>query len=143
MSVKTRTLSRLNHWRTHHKSLADFIIYIIIGLAVAASLVITTLAGVSKNVILESYFFLIISVLVFGRFIPQSHRYWKSKRFWWLTAVLFFLHSGAWLYALRKIGPPPNLRSTIWVAAYFVETMLLPFVRDATLNRQAKHYLPE
>jgi hypothetical protein len=145
VSVKTNALSRLNHWRTHHKRFADFLAYIAISLAFTTAIVIAAIKGISYNPIGKSFLFLIFTALVFTHFVQGSREFWKRAAFWWLTAVLFLLHSGLWFAVLKRLDSLPRglFLIVIVIAALLFERKLFQFVRDSILRREKHHYFTE
>ena len=145
ISVKTSAISRLNHWRTHHKRLTDLIIYLAISLCVGASILVATIEGVSENLLLESFFFFLITLLIFIHFIKRSRSFWRREGFWWLTSTLFLLHCGAWFFAFKTVGRPPQGLTfiAVWMIASVLEMRLFQFARNSILKPEDRRYLPE
>jgi phosphoglycerol transferase MdoB-like AlkP superfamily enzyme len=141
----TRTFSKLTHWRAHHKRLADLIIYIGISLCVAASVVVAALEGVSENLVLESFFFFLITLLIFIHFIKKNRGLWRRKGFWSLTSILFLLHCGAWFFAFKRVGRPPEGLTfiAVWFIAGLLEIKLFQTACNSILKPEHDHYLPE
>ena len=143
--VKTSALSQLNYWRTHHKRLTEFIVYIAIGLTIAVSIVFVALAGVSEEVILKSFLFLMLTVIAFTLATQESRRYRSQSAFWGLTSTLLFVHSAVWIFLLTRTNQLPSGRSVLvaLLVAAVIEPRILRFLLNTFLRPAQHHHLPE
>ena len=143
--VKNHTaLARLNHWRAHHKRLAELIVYTAISLGVVVSIVVAARAGVSENLILKTYLFILIIPIAFRKVISENRRYPRRSAFWALTLTLLFIHVAVWLFLLSRTNEAPSGRSVLVAAfvAAFIEPAILRFLLNSFLHRARPHYFP-
>ena len=85
-------------------SVRDFVLYVLIGLAVLVSaLLYATYVPASKRISPRWGGLVIMTLITFGYPVKWYRRYWRVWRFWCIYAFMFVAHMAAFILLLIRV----------------------------------------
>ena len=103
------------------KRVRDFVLYIVISLAIAGTLVALALSDIKEDVVLKLYFFSLYTLVGFGYCIQKCWALRRRNFFWTFLSCAFFLHCSIFWAIFTRIKEPKG----DWIASAIAEAAAL------------------
>lgn len=90
--------------RTNSNRVRDFVLYLVIGIALLALIFAIAAFGVNGDLFVEWFSLAVFTLLLFGYFIAGSRPLWKRSKFWVVSCLCFLLHLIGFLALIHVVA---------------------------------------
>lgn len=115
-----------------YRKARDYVLYILIGLAVATGTIWVAETGVNPDQFMRWFGLAIFTTILFGAYLVDSRSLFRRRSFWVFTGLLLAIHVGLYSIALARVQSWKVVWFTILT---FLELPVLPLLRDYALRR--------